>query len=122
MPTPGPRRSTRTPKVPAWHKDYLMETDGAEMSASEFRRHTTENLGSVGVGGMCEDDISDTSSSGGISAGGTGTTSPGAAAPHAEQRAADEARVNTVVKEALLKNGVDGHVIANILGRLAATQ
>ena len=71
---------------------------------------------------VCEDDISDTSSSGGISAGGTGTISSGAAAPHAEQRAADEARVNTVVKEALLKNGVDGHVIANILGRLTATQ
>ena len=71
---------------------------------------------------LCEDDISDMSSSGGISAGGTGTSSSGAAASHAEQRAADEARVNTVVKEALLKNGVDGHVIANILGRLAAAQ
>ena len=99
-----------------------METDGAEMSALELRRHATENPGSVGVEGMCEDDISDTSSGGGISAGGTGTSSSGAAASHAEQRAADEARVNTVVKEALLKNGVDGHVIANILGRLAATK
>ena len=108
--------------MPAWHKDYLMETDGAEMSALEIRRHATENLGSVGVGGMCEDDIWDMSSSGGISAGGTGTSSSGAAASHAEQRAADEARVNTVVKEALLKNGVDGHVIDNILGRLAATK
>ena len=99
-----------------------METDGAEMSALELRRHATENPGSVGVGGMCEDDISDTSSGGGISAGGTGTSSSGATAAHADQRAVSEARANTVVKEALLKNGVDGHVVANILGRLAATK
>ena len=71
---------------------------------------------------MCEDDISDTSSGGGISAGGTGTSSSGATAAHADQRAASEARANTVVKEALLKSGVDGHVIASILGRLDATK
>ncbi len=71
---------------------------------------------------MCEDDISDTSSGGGISAGGAGTSSSGATAAHADQRAVSEARANTVVKEALLKNGVDGHVVANILERMAATQ
>ena len=71
---------------------------------------------------VCEDDISDTSSGGGISAGGTGTSSSGATAAHADQRAVSEARANTVVKEALLKDGVDGHVVDNILGRLAATK
>ena len=48
--------------------------------------------------------------------------SSGATAAHADQRAVSEARANTVVKEALLKNGVDGHAIANILGRLAANK
>ena len=71
---------------------------------------------------VCEDDISDTSSGGGISAGGAGTSSSGATAAHTDQGAVSETRANTVVKEALLKNGVDGHVIDNILGRLAATK
>ena len=111
------------PKVPAWHKDYLVETDGAEMSAIEVRQHATENLGSVGVGGMCEDDISDTSSGGGISADGTGTISSRAAATsNVGQRAASGARVNIVGKDTLLVIGVDGDVVANILGRSAATK
>ena len=48
--------------------------------------------------------------------------SSGATAAHAIQGAVSETRANTVVKEALLKNGVDGHAIANILGRLAANK
>ena len=103
----------------AWHTDYLMEADGAEMSAMEFRRPVRENLGTVGVRGMCEDDISGTSDGGGISADGTGTISYGAAASHADQRAAIGARAIIAVKDALLNNGVEDHVIADILGRLA---
>ena len=48
--------------------------------------------------------------------------SSGATAAHANQGAVSETRANTVVKEALLKDGVDGHVVDNILGRLAATK
>ena len=108
--------------MPAWHKDYLMETDGAEMSALELRQHAMENPGSVGVGGMCEDDISDESGGGGISANRTGTISAReAAAAHAAQKAASGARVNIVGKDTLLVIGVDGDVVANILGRSAAT-
>ena len=104
--------------MPSWHTDYVMEANGAEMSAVEFRRPVTENLGTVGVGGMCEDDISGTSGGGGISTDGTGTSSYGAAS-HADQRAAIGARVIIAVKDALLNNGVEDHVIADILGRLA---
>ena len=99
-----------------------MEKDGAEMSALELRRHATENPGSVGVGGMCEDDISDTSGGGGISANGTGTiSSREAATTHAVQRAASGARVSIVGKDALLVIGVDGVAVANMLGRPAVT-
>ena len=111
------------PKVPAWHKDYQMETDGAEMSAIEIRQHATEYLGSVGVGGMCEGDISGTSSGGGIPADGTGTISSRAATTHhVGQRAASGARGNIVGKDVLLVIGVDGDVVANILGRSAVTK
>ena len=68
---------------------------------------------------VCEDDISGTSDGGGISADGTGTISYGAAASQADQRAAIGARAIIAVKDALLNNGVEDHVIADVLGRLA---
>ena len=68
---------------------------------------------------VCEDDISGTSGGGWISADGTGTISYGAAASHADQRAAIGARVIIAVKDTLLNNGVEDHFITDILGRLA---
>ena len=103
--------------MPVWHTDYQMEADGAEMSAVEFRRPSTENLETVGVGGMQEDDITAASGGGGISS--DRPSSFGGAASHVEQRTADRARAIIAVKDILLHNGVESHVMADILGRLA---